>query len=131
MTRRFSALAFATLVALCGPVAAEPIKKAVASGRVLKVFFAASLNADCTSIGQVSIRLTGGPRHGVVTTRNASDFPYFPPSNDRSRCNIRRVRGLVVSYRPDRGYVGADSFNVNYLFPTGNEIPTDYEIEVK
>ena len=131
MTRHFPTFAFAVLVAMCTPAAAEPIKKAVASGHVLKVFFAASLNADCTSIGSISIRLPVGPQHGVVTTRNASDFPFFPASNERSRCNTRRVRGLLVNYRPDRGYVGPDAFKVDYIFPTGNEILTDYQIDVK
>ena len=122
----------ASAVALCtGQAHADPIQKTTVSGHVLKIFFTAALNLDCTSAGVTVVRVTAGPDHGAVSTRMANDFAYFPAANERSRCNTRRVRGTQIEYRSKAGYLGPDAFTLNIIGPSGTDIFANYQINVK
>jgi hypothetical protein len=91
----------------------------VAADHQARVYYTYSTNPDCTSFGQVIVRLTQAPQHGRVTIRNATVYPNFPASNIRSVCNRRRVPGVEAHYIPERGYTGPDSVSFETIFPDG------------
>jgi hypothetical protein len=104
--------------------------KVVVSGKPLIVYWTAATNPDCTSAGNVEIRVTEGPEHGRLTIRRAGVFPNFPESNPRSACNRRRVPGVEVIYTSQRGYVGSDNIVLEAFFPQGRGVRVRTPIQV-
>jgi hypothetical protein len=89
------------------------------------------LNPDCSSIGEITIRVTSSPQHGQVSTVRAQDFPTFVNENPRSICNRRRVAGISLRYVSQRGFIGTDSFTVETFYPGGTLRQNEYTIDVR
>ena len=70
------------------------------------------------------------PEHGRVSVHQTGVFPNFPPSNPRSACNRRRVRGVAATYVSQRGYLGSDLVVLQVLFPAGRESTVSMPINV-
>jgi hypothetical protein len=124
--------AIGALVALfaTGSVAdAQSASRTVAAGGVLKLAHYASVNPDCSSLGMPVVRLSVPPTHGVVTTIKTSGFSHFSGRFDQ--CNARRVAGISVEYRPERGFAGADSFSLDIIYASGRERVESFAITVK
>ena len=83
----------------------------VPSNGSARLGFFTALHPDCSPVHPAPVvRVSLPPQHGVVDITQAHDFAFFPPANTRSRCNTTRVPGLLVTYRPTRGYSGMDAF---------------------
>jgi hypothetical protein len=122
----------AALVALfaTGSVAdAQSVSKTVAAGGVLKLAHYASVNPDCSSLGMPVVRLSVPPTHGVVRTIKTSDFSHFSGAFDQ--CNARRVAGMSVEYRPERGFAGTDTFSLDIIYASGRERAESFAVTVK
>jgi hypothetical protein len=121
------------VVALCCSLSsaaqAQIANKTVAAGGVLKVVHYASVNPDCSSAGMPVVRLSVAPTHGAVGTTKASNFAHFSGAFDQ--CSARRVAGVSVEYRPERGFVGADSFSLDIIYASGRERVESFAITVK
>jgi hypothetical protein len=107
---------------------AQSESKAVASGGVLRLAHFASVNPDCTSRGITVVRVNEAPTHGTVRMRRERGFTTF---RNQQQCDDRRVDGVTVEYRPERGYLGADRVGLDVIFPTGNERLRVYNITVR
>ena len=103
----------------------------VVPGHQVRVLWAYSLNPDCTSLGQVVVRMTQPPQHGRVTTRSGRSFPTFASSNSHSVCNTRRVPGVEAYYQPAAGYAGSDAVSFEVMFPSGNYQQSTANIQVR
>ena len=92
-----------TSLGLLLSVVAARADKVVASGRPLMLYEAYSTNPDCSSAGQVVLRVAQSPEHGRVSIRQTGVFPRFPEANPRSACNRRRVPGVqaIMSHNAD------------------------------
>jgi hypothetical protein len=90
-----------------------------------------SVHPDCSSAGLPVIRITGSPAHGAVSLRSGSDFPNFPASNPRYRCNLRRVPSTQILYTPQPGFTGSDYLTTDIIFPDGASRQSNYSITVK
>ena len=55
----------------------EQITRVVASGTRQRIGFFTALNPDCTSSGEVTIRVTKEPEHGAVETTAATNFAAY------------------------------------------------------
>ena len=66
--------------------------RVVASGTNQRIGFFHALNPDCTTSGNVNIRVTKQPEHGSTETTTTTNFPNYPKENIRSKCNDHRVR---------------------------------------
>jgi hypothetical protein len=53
----------------------ERINRVVASGAKQRIGFFTALNPDCTSSGEVSVRITKQPEHGTTETAATTSFP--------------------------------------------------------
>lgn len=107
------------------------LRRVAVADRQLQLAFLFDLNPDCSSIGFVSVRMTEDPKHGKLTIENGTGFSTFAEKNLRFECNKRRTDGVVVSYTPEPGYVGADSLAMDVIYPDGNLGKRRYSIEVR
>src|SRR4051794_6852527 len=96
-----AALAFSTVAAQ-----AQFANRIAASGKQIKLGFFATVNPDCSSTGDPTVRITQAPEHGRVSIPAGRDFPIFSEPNPRTVCNTRRVQGRIASYVSERGFVG-------------------------
>lgn len=119
-----------TCVALLLSVVSAQADKVVASGKPLMLYAAYSTNPDCSSAGNVVLRVTQSPEHGRVSIRQTGVFPQFPEANPRSACNRRRVPGVQAIYTSQRGYLGPDSVVLEVLFPAGRGVRMSFTIRV-
>jgi hypothetical protein len=105
-------------------------EKVVPSGKPLILSQVAAVNPDCTSTGDMVMRVAQGPEHGRVSIRHTGIFPNFPASNVRSACNRRRVRGVQAIYVSQRGYLGWDTVVLESFGPLGRGWRTTIQIHV-
>lgn len=127
-TRSGILTALLTSLMIASAAEAQTESKAVASGSVLHLAHFASVNPDCTSRGITVVRVTDAPSHGAVQTRRERGFTTF---RKQQQCDDRRVDGITVEYRPERGYIGTDRIGLDVIYPTGSERTRVYEISVR
>jgi hypothetical protein len=89
------------------------------------------LNPDCSSAGNVNVRITKQPEHGSTETVTTSNFPFFSKDNVRARCNEHKVRGIQLNYKSAEKYVGNDELELLVLFPTGYAWEIHYDVSVR
>jgi hypothetical protein len=97
----------------------EQMTRVVVSGTKQRIGFFTALNPDCTSSGDVNIRVTKQPEHGTTETGATTNFPNYPKENLRARCNEHKVRGQQIYYKSAEKYVGDDELDLLVLFPAG------------
>lgn len=119
-----------TCLGLLLSVASAQADKVVASGKLLLLYEAYSTNPDCSSAGNVVLRVAQSPEHGRVSIRQTGVFPRFPEANPRSACNRRRVPGVQATYTSQRGYLGPDFVVLEALFPAGRGVRMRFPIRV-
>jgi hypothetical protein len=109
---------------------AQGISKTVAAGGVLKLGHYTSVNPDCSLLGMPVVRVSAVPMHGIVRTMKTSGFSHFS-AGAFDRCNTRRVAGVSVEYRPEKGFAGADRFSLDIIYASGRERTESFAITVK
>ena len=117
----------ASLLLSAGAARAE---KVVPSGKPLILYQISAVNPDCTSTGEVVMRVAQAPEHGRVSIRHTGVFSNFPASNVRSACNGRRTPGTEAIYVSQRGYLGWDTVVLESFGPLGRGIRTTVQIHV-
>ena len=109
----------------------QTVNKTFPAGRTGTVAFVYSLNPDCSAMGIPEVRVINPPSHGRVQVRPTLGYTSFRQSNQRYECNRRRSRGAQISYTPQSGYVGDDSFSLETFFPSGHAEKRDFHISIK
>lgn len=109
----------------------SPSPKVTVAGKSLRVDYHYSINPDCSSIGQATIRILEAPKHGKVEIRETTDFPTFKESNSRFHCNTRRVPVTQIIYVPTPGYSGQDNFKADIVYASGSARIYDYKIDIR
>jgi hypothetical protein len=105
--------------------------KVAAAGKPLQLYWATSVNPDCSSAGAVTMKVAEPPSHGRVTISRTGVFPNFSAMNVRQRCNTRRVAGVKAFYTSRRGYQGPDRVAIDVIWPTGRYLRHDVSIAVR
>jgi hypothetical protein len=118
------------VVALLLSAGAAQAEKVVPSGKPLILYRVSAVNPDCTSAGEMVLRVAQGPEHGRVSIHHAGVFSEFPASNVRSACNGRRTRGVEATYVSQRGYLGWDTVVLESFGPLGRGWRTTIQIHV-
>jgi hypothetical protein len=80
--------------------------RVVPSGTNQRIGFFYWLNPDCSSAGNVNVRVTKQPEHGSTETVTTSNFPFFSKDNVRAKCNEHKVRGVQRNYKSAEKYTG-------------------------
>ena len=128
--KRLSA-ALVSLTLMASPALADYLNRVVPAGGVMRGNFYLAINPDCSLVAYPTVRLVSSPANGVVSLKQGKAFPFFPAVNPRSACNRTRVPAILLEYRPNQGFVGSDSFEVNAIFPIGAERADTFNITVK
>jgi hypothetical protein len=108
-----------TVVTNQGSEAAVSRTVAVAAGAKLKLQFFVAINPDCTVIPSTTPRSIKEPARGRLTIQTGDDFAYFPPTNPRSACNSKRVRGHLVEYQAPVGFKGTETLSYDVFNTMG------------
>jgi hypothetical protein len=114
----FAALSLLPL-GIAGCQTTGPSSFTVPAGVPRQIGFFATVNEDCSSVGDVLVRITRAPEHGSADVRSAPGHAIFPESNPRHRCDAGTVPGQQVWYTPAPGFVGRDQVDVETIFPNG------------
>jgi hypothetical protein len=122
--RRLKAAGAAAAPSLPVPTPAR-LNRFVPSGEERLVQFYTTLFIDCTQRGPTVGRINAKPRHGVVTLTQGDSFPFYNPGSALSRCNDKKVPGLLITYKSDDGYVGEDNASVLVIFADGGASQLD------
>ena len=106
------------------------VTRIVPSGANQRIEFITALNPDCTSSGDVNVRVTTQPEHGKVEITSTSHFPSYAKESNRYKCTQHKVKGLLVNYKPEK-YVGEDAFDILVMYPGGFAREVHYAISVR
>jgi hypothetical protein len=104
--------------------------RTVPSGTNQRIEFLTALNPDCTSSGDITVRVIKQPEHGKLETTPASHFPGFSKQSNRYKCTQQKVKGVLVNYKPEK-YVGEDAFDILIIYPGGFAREVHYEMSVR
>jgi hypothetical protein len=104
--------------------------RTVPSGTNQRIEFLAALNPDCTSGGDINVRILKQPEHGKLETTPTNHFPTYSNRSNRYKCNQHRVKGVLVNYKAEK-YVGQDAFEILIIYPGGFAREVHYDITVR
>jgi hypothetical protein len=104
--------------------------RTVPSEKNQRIAFITALNPDCTSTGDVDVRVNKQPEHGKLETTPTSYFPNYSKQSNRYKCTQHKVKGVLVNYKPEK-YVGEDAFDILIIYPGGFAREVHYDINVR
>jgi hypothetical protein len=110
------AVAFFVFCGIALPARAEI---AVVSGGRVKLATMGSFDQGCHSLGRTSVSIIQQPHSGAVLVDTINDYPNFPATNTRSRCNTLKLPETRILYQSSPGYVGTDEVIVETIAPEG------------
>jgi hypothetical protein len=103
----------------------------VPRGEVRGIAFFTSLYPDCSTIGPVVVRTLTPPQHGRLAFESVDSFPRYGPSAPLAGCNGRKVPGTRMTYEPDEGFEGTDSFRLLVINADGTAAEYDGKVSVR
>jgi tetratricopeptide (TPR) repeat protein len=112
-----------------GLVKPKDFKRYVASGRSTTLGFYTALNPDCTVSGILTIRIAKQPEHGSVEIVETISFPHYVGS--REKCNQQKVKGVLVTYKSAKKFIGNDTVDLLALMPGGLAWENHFDISVR
>jgi hypothetical protein len=124
-------IAFMALALSAATAQAQYTSKVAAAGKPMELYWAASVNPDCSANGTPTIKIAEAPSHGRVTINRTGVFATFSAANVRQRCNTRRVAGVKAFYISQRGYRGPDRVAFEVIWPSGRYVRRDVSITVR
>jgi hypothetical protein len=114
---------------------AEPtprdITEMVAVEQKLRVAFLYFVKPDCSSGGEIAVRVLEQPQHGTLTIEEGQGNTTFLQDNPRFACNAAKSDGTLVFYRSNRDYLGTDSISFYVTYPSGKTVTRHYTILVE
>jgi hypothetical protein len=136
--RRWTYVITATLllVAASGELLAQTLPPqtfapTVPTGKKRLVGFFTSLNPDCSAIGEIDSRVIKQPENGTVEIEAGTGFTNYPQTNQRYACNLKPSQGLRILYASKEGFLGKDTFDMEFLGGLGGDIVWKYSVTVK
>jgi hypothetical protein len=103
----------------------------VPTGKKRLVGFFTSLNPDCSAVGEIDARVIKQPENGTVEVESGTGFTNYPDSNQRHACNLKPSPGMRVNYASKDGFIGKDTFEVEFLGGLGGDVVWKYAVTVK
>ena len=103
----------------------------VPTGQKRLVGFFYVLNPDCSAVGEIDARVTKQPQNGTVEVENGTGFTNYPDNNQRHACNLKPSPGMRVNYTSKEGFIGKDTFQIEFLGGMGGDAVWNYTVTVK
>jgi len=91
----------------------------VPPGTTATVNFFVSLNPDCSSNGQVAVRIDKQPPNGTAKVIPRDDYARAAQSGLPLACVGKKVSGVAVEYMPNSDYTGTDSLEFETTAKSG------------
>ncbi|MEO9529805.1 hypothetical protein [Roseibium sp.] len=128
-------LSFLVLLFVSSLAHAETVRRTVPANKTSGVGSHATYNrSQCVALAIPKMKVSKEPKNGTVSFKQVS----FKLSKDAGRCAGRRVNGVAVYYKPNRGFRGKDDFKVRFtmdMYTAGSakirNVVDRYIIEVK
>jgi hypothetical protein len=124
-------LAGASQDALAQQAPPRSLSATVPTGKKRLVGFYANLNPDCSVVGETDARVIKQPENGTVEVESGTGFSNYPDSNQRHACNLKPSQGVRVIYSSKEGFIGKDTFEVEFLGGIGGDVVLKYTVIVK
>jgi hypothetical protein len=124
-------IAVLSLASVPALAADQNVERSVVSGGRAQIYGYYAINPDCTTIGDVDVKIVDQPAHGTFIVADTQVFPNFNKDNVRSECNSKKVPGLVGTYAATGSYVGDDKLTVRQIDTFGNETIIHYTIHIR
>jgi hypothetical protein len=97
----------------------ETLKRVVASGITNQLAFFITLNPDCTSRGDIVVRIINKPAHGSVEAFATSAYLRASQVGQHPKCGQTKVKGIALNYKAENRYVGDDALDIVAFYPDG------------
>ena len=125
-----------SLASYLGSVSAQelstkPAFLVVASGTRVHTTIAYALNADCSSIGQIVVRIVEKPKHGEAEIMHEEGFTAFGKEDQKYKCNEKRSEVVNLYYKADEQFKGKDRLVAEYFYPNGSYRKRIFNIDVR
>jgi hypothetical protein len=99
-----------------GPAAGpRTFRSTPTAGLPKRLYFASSVNLDCSSRGLPQVSVTRPPAHAAATVVPGDGFPGFNPASPYAPCNKVRVPGVGVIYAPASDFSGEDTMTIEEM----------------
>jgi hypothetical protein len=85
---------------------------------------------DCALIEDSTPTISKQPNHGTATIETQTRFPYFPKDSANAKCNDKKIRMPVLTYKPEEGYTGTDTFQLTMIPSNGMMRQWNYTIRI-
>ncbi|WP_156629444.1 hypothetical protein [Methylobacterium sp. Leaf85] len=118
-------------IAVASPGQVITIAKVVAAGHTLKLGTMSSLDQTCKSLGGTAVNIIDSPHNGEIYVQQNRDYPSYPTTNTRSRCNLQKVPVTQLFYTPNPGFRGDDTVIVELITPLGDVLRERFNISVR
>jgi hypothetical protein len=114
-----------------GMLKRQTVKRVVASGINNQLAFFVALNPDCTSRGEMVVRVINKPAHGGAETSPISDYLRAPQAKEFPNCAKQKVKGIALNYKSESKYVGDDALDVIGFYPDGWALEIHIDLSVR
>lgn len=111
--------------------AAELQERVTASGMKTRLSSHYFLQADCTSGGDIAVRVTTPAKQGKVEVEDQPVVISYPKDSTYAVCNGKSVDGKVIFYKSNDAFVGKDEVDAEVFFPNGTSRKLRILINVK
>ncbi len=81
------------------------------AGQKLQLYTLTALDVDC-KVKDITTDIVKTHEHGAALVEDIEHFTYFSKDNARHKCNEKKIRGPMLTYRAEPGYTGADNLEV-------------------
>jgi len=90
-----------------------------------------SLAKDCSSLGQVDVKVITPPDHGTIYIEKGMAFSNYTPGDPPYLCNAKKSPATLITYRSAPGFSGQDTAAVQIFFPDGHAPTMLFHLEVR
>src|SRR5215813_2265221 len=101
------------------------------AGQKMKLQLLSAMDMDCSIVEGWAFEIIKQPEHGTAEIVPHTAFPTYPKDNQRYRCNEHKVEGQMLTYKPNAGYKGPDSFTYLEIAPSGFAWEKTYRFNVR
>jgi hypothetical protein len=95
-----------------GMLKKQTIKRVVASGISNQLAFFFALNPDCSSRGDMVVRIIKKPEHGSAEASAISGYLRASQVKEHPNCAKDKVKGIALNYKAESKYTGDDALDI-------------------
>lgn len=107
------------------------IEKAALPGQEVRVWWAMTLNPDCTPGAAMTAQIVQPPRHGTARLSDDPFYPNFVAPNPRAACDAKPAPGKQAFYTAEAGFHGHDKFVLQNATSEGRIRKITVDVDVR